>query len=217
MNNRTFENRSVTVVLVALFSCWLCLPSNLLAQTNQPQPASSEATPEAVVTSMEQALLYIMQNEQFNHAGRSMKIQAVVERAFNFSRMGRFLFGSRWRGFTTEQQSGFSDAFSTFTVATYADRFNSFNNEQFIAISAEQPGSNRALVRRQLLTGKGEQIAFDYLLLQEAQQWRIVNITTRGVSDLALKRTQYSKLYNDGELAGVLEYIQQQTERIQTQ
>ncbi len=177
-------------------------------------PASSDAAPEQVVVTLEQALLNIMQAEQLDHAGRSQRLQPVIERVFNFPRMGRFLFGSRWNTFDPAQQSNFMNSFQALTIATYAARFNSFNDQQFVAVSAMQPGSNRAQVRHQLLTGKGEQIAFDYLLLQENDQWRIVNITTRGVSDLALKRTQYSKLYNQGGLEAVLDYLQQQVERL---
>ncbi len=205
---------SILLRALLLPSLLLCSAALSAQQQNNSVPAAAEATPEQVVTSLENSLLDVMQTEQLDHSGRSLRLQPVVERAFNFPRMGRFLFGSRWKSFDQAQQQQFAEAFSGLTTATYAARFNQYNNERFVEVSVAQPGSNRAQVRHQLITGKGQQIAFDYLLLQEDQQWRIVNITTRGVSDLALKRTQYSKLFNEGGLDAVIDYLQQQTERL---
>lgn len=184
------------------------------SSTHNNAAAASNATPDAVVSSLEQTLLSNMQAEQLGHSGRSQRLQPVINRAFDFARMGRFLFGSRWKDFDQAHQDRFSTAFGDLTTSTYAARFNQFNNEEFVAISSEQPGKNRAQVRHELITGKAEHIAFDYLLLQKNGEWRIVNITTRGVSDLALKRSQYSKLFNEGGLDTVIEYIDEQTNRL---
>ncbi len=214
--NIVFIHRQILISL--LVAAMLCISQPLLAQAENTQAnnlaAASNATPDAVISSLEQALLTNMQNDQLDHDGRSQRLQTVVDRAFDFPRMGRFLFGSRWKGFDQAEKDRFSDAFGALTVATYATRFKQFNNEQFVAISSQQPSSNRAQVRHELVTSKGERIAFDYLLLQQNDEWRIVNITTRGVSDLSLKRSQYSKLYNQGGLDAVVEYIQQQNKRL---
>lgn len=199
-------------LLTILFSL-LCLTLSAAAQDNSAPAAPADASPEAVVDSLEQALLSNMQNDSLGHSGRSSRLQPVVERAFNFARMGRFLFGSRWNQFSETEQAQFADLFEALTVSTYAARFREYDNQRFEPISAKQHGDNRAHVRHELVTAKGEHIAFDYLLLLENGQWRIVNITTRGVSDLALKRSQYSKLFDEGGLQAVLDYITEQAQR----
>lgn len=217
--NIVFIHRQISISLLIAAMLGISLP--LLAQSENSKAndlvAASNATPDAVVSGLEHTLLANMQDDQLNHDGRSQRLQVVVNRAFDFPRMGRFLFGSRWKNFDQTEKDRFSDAFGALTVATYATRFKQFNNEQFVPISSEQPGSNRAQVRHELVTGKGERIAFDYLLLQQNNEWRIVNITTRGVSDLSLKRSQYSKLYNQGGLDAVVEYIQQQSKRLSSE
>ncbi len=211
--------RRPAIILIFSLTTVLYLSPPGIAQADNPTPpqslpAAADAAPEAVVDSLEQSLLNSMQTDLLNHTGRSERLQPVIARAFNFPRMGRFLFGSRWNEFGASEQARFSAAFSALTVANYAARFTTFNNERFAPVSAAQPGENRAQVRHELITGKGERIAFDYLLLRQHGEWRIVNITTRGVSDLALKRSQYSKLFETGGLDAVVEYIQTQTQRM---
>lgn len=200
---------------LALAGLMLFLHANVSAQTEAfPQPAAADAAPETVVVNLEQVLLHSMQVPELNRATRQQRLRPVVERVFNFPRMGRFIFGSRWRDFNSQQQQSFATAFTILTVATYAERFDRFNNERFIPVSVSELDARRAQVRHELITGSGERITFDYLLLREAEQWRIVNITTRGVSDLALKRTQYSKLFEEGGLSAVLDYMVAQTQRM---
>lgn len=200
--------RALTGLLIALLA--------ISIHAQEPQafgPAADDAAPEAVVDSLEQLLLDNMQSPSLDHTARSQRLQAVVERAFNFSRMGRFLFGSRWNDFSDSERQQFSELFQALTVSTYAARFREFDNQKFEPVNASQPDERRAQVQHELVTAKGERIRFDYLLLKEDDQWRIVNITTRGVSDLALKRSQYSKLFGEGGLQAVLDYITEQTQR----
>jgi phospholipid transport system substrate-binding protein len=43
-----------------------------------------------------------------------------------------------------------------------------------------------------LIKADGKEVQFDYLLRQNDQRWMIINIIANGVSDLALKRSEYS-------------------------
>ena len=57
----------------------------------------------------------------------------------------------------------------------------------------------RILVQSQLIKSDGGQVQLDYLLHRTGSRWRIINIIAEGVSDLALKRADYSAfLKNNG-------------------
>lgn len=214
-NNKIHRHTLLICCAIVLFS------SMVLAQdipntntTTITNVLAQPATPESIVNQVEQTLLSNMQAGNLDSKARQQRLKPIIDQSFNFPRMGRFLFGSRWKDFNSDQQQTFIQTFGELTTATYAARFNQFNNERFIAVDTTQPRPNRAQVRHALITGKGERIAFDYLLLKENDEWRIVNITTRGVSDLALKRSQYSKLFNDGGLDAVIRYIDEQKQRL---
>lgn len=44
------------------------------------------------------------------------------------------------------------------------------------------------------MKASGEKVALDYQLRRKKEPWRIVNAIANGVSDLALKRVEYSPL-----------------------
>ncbi|PKO64443.1 MAG: transporter, partial [Betaproteobacteria bacterium HGW-Betaproteobacteria-17] len=75
-------------------------------------------------------------------------------------------------------------------------------------------GDDRLLVRSQFTKGGGGTVAFDYMLMRVDGQWRVVNILTDGISDLALKRSQYGALYAKGGMAAVLASIDGQIKRL---
>jgi len=229
-NNLTDRRSIVCSILAAV--CWL---GSALAEDapNAHQTGSAEAiaasvqhavslpdasaSPAAVVASLEQALLYIMQMPDAGTAARAAVLKPVLQRTFDFQRMSRFIFGPRWQNFSAAQQDDFIRALLELSCANYAANFDSYNQEHFAAQEPANPEqttvSNRARVNRRLITSK-QSVAFNYALTRTEQGWQIANIMARGVSDLALKRSQYSKLYDNGGVASVLDHIASQTQRL---
>ncbi len=179
----------------------------------------AEADPVEVVAALEQALLLIMQLPDVDTADRAAVLQPVLQRTFDFRRMSRFIFGPRWRTFSTAQQEQFIQALLELSCASYASNFASYNQERFAALDANESEidstSDRIRINRRLVTNK-QSVVFNYALTRTDQGWQIANIMAKGVSDLALKRSQYSKLYDEGGVDAVLDYIADQTERLYT-
>ena len=48
------------------------------------------------------------------------------------------------------------------------------------------------LIQTQLIKSEGGRVRLDYVLHHDENQWRIINIITDAVSDLALKRADYT-------------------------
>lgn len=186
------------------------------AQTELALPDTS-ARPDAVVAALEQALLHIMQLPDADTADRAAVLEPVLQRTFDFRRMSRFIFGPRWQRFSTAQQEQFINALLELSCASYAANFASFDEEHFTALDANESeinsSSDRIRINRRLIT-KQQSVVFNYALTRTDQGWQIANIMAKGVSDLALKRSQYSKLYDEGGVNAVLDYIAAQTERL---
>lgn len=193
-----------------LLCAWFIALAPVRAQS-APAPVAG-APPEEVVATLESALIQAMKNagnEDF--AQRRESLRPVVERVLDVPRMSRFLFGGDWRGLSAEDRARFVAAFTELSVATYADRFDKYKGEHFDPISAATQGQGRAMVRSRFTKGSGGTVMFDYLLMRDGDRWGIVNILTDGVSDLALKRSQYAKLFADGGLDAVIARVEQQT------
>jgi phospholipid transport system substrate-binding protein len=65
----------------------------------------------------------------------------------------------------------------------------------------------RILVQSQLIKSEGGQVQLDYRLHHTAGQWRIVNIIAEGVSDLALKRADYSAFLKSNGFEALLKKL----------
>lgn len=197
---------------IALFL--ICAGMLVLAPVRA-EPATAptaDTSPEAVVGALESALIEAMKNAgKENFVQRRESLRPVVERALDVPRMSRFLLGADWRKLPAGEQGRFIAAFTELSVATYADRFDKYKGEHFDPVSASAQGPGRAMVRSRFTKGSGSTVMFDYVLMSDGERWGIVNVLTDGVSDLALKRSQYAKLFADGGLDAVIARVQKQT------
>jgi len=173
-----------------------------------------DTPPEGVVAAREAALVDQMKSaEHTPFEARVARLNPLLERVLGIERMARFLFGSQWRALDAAEQARFESAFLELSAATYAAEFADYSGERFEAVSVQQRNAGQAVVRRKLVTGKGREVPFDYMLMREDEDggWRVVNIITDGVSDLAVKRNQYRRLLDDGGMDAVIAHIREAT------
>lgn len=186
----------------------------LLAGLAQPLAAQSAADePAQVVDRLETTLIdHMKAGDSMEFQQRFERLRPMVEEIFAIDRMGRYLFGRDWQDLSEDERERFVDAFLDLSAATYAARFDEYGGEQFDAVEVQHQGEDRAVVRRTLTTGSGKQIAFDYLLTRDDDRWQIVTIITDGVSDLALKRSQYRSILDRDGFDAVIDYIREAVE-----
>jgi len=172
-----------------------------------------------VVTRLETALINAMkQGDAWNYAARRRELAPVVDLVLDIERMGRFIFGSQWNDFSDTDRKAFVQAFRNLSTSTYAARFKRYQDETFEHQAGDAQGDRRARVRSHFTKKSGDVVVFDYLLVRGAEDaWRIVNIIVDGVSDLALKRTQYSGIFSDLGMSGVIETMASQEQQLQNE
>ena len=158
-------------------------------------PATAETTaqsPVAVVDGLHKVLLETMQQaDQLGFAGRVEKLTPVLNDSFDFGTIARIVAGRGWKEATQEQQEKFVDVFKRLSIATYASNFSGYSGESFKTLSDNQ--NKRAhTVKTAIVKRDGEKISLNYMLRENNGQWRIINVVAQGVSDLSLKRAEYS-------------------------
>jgi phospholipid transport system substrate-binding protein len=147
--------------------------------------------PTATVEKLHATLLESMkEGGQLGYQGRIDRIGPVLEETFNFQTIGRVVTGRHWKALGADQRSTFVDTFRKLSTATYADNFSSYGGEVFETLG-EEVKKETSLVRTQILKTDGKTVSLNYVLQKAGDRWRIVNVIAEGVSDLALKRTEY--------------------------
>jgi len=174
---------------------WMPIALLLFTAGMQGAAAAQEAVdgPETVVTRLHAALLAAMKNaHSLGFKGRYANLAPVVRESYDLSRVVRVTAGSYWRGLVRKQKVRFFRTFSRLVIATYAHRFDGYSGERFKNISERPLEHGNVVVRTVLVKHNGGLVHLDYVLHRRKGKWRIINVIADGVSDLALKRVEYT-------------------------
>jgi phospholipid transport system substrate-binding protein len=144
-------------------------------------------------------------------AARLRGLTPIVVASHDFPYIARFTMRRQWEALTTEQRTAFITAFSELSVMTYATRFAGVTQDTFTIRGVSAAGRGRIQVEALINRPEATPITLNYLLQPGDAGLRIINIIADGVSDLALKRAEYQRVFAETGFAGLLGHIQQLT------
>jgi phospholipid transport system substrate-binding protein len=159
------------------------------------QAGTAEA--KSVIDKLHTTLLDVMKRaDALGYSGRYDMLAPVISQSFDFGTIGQKLLGRYWAGLNADQRKLFLETFERLSTATYAARFDGFNNEKFRDVSQETKG-DWTIVTAELVKSDGDTVQFKYILKPEGQRWRILNVFADGVSELAARKAEYSTVMKD--------------------
>jgi len=151
-----------------------------------------------VVENLHTNLLSVMKDgDRIGYKGRYERLSPVISSSFELASIARVVVGRYWGSLNDEQKRKFVETFAKLSIATYAWNFDAYSGERFKVISEKEQGGSQILVRTELTKSDGGKVQLDYILHRVNDQWRIINVIADGVSDLALKRADYSNFLKD--------------------
>ncbi len=180
--------------------------------TGMPQPARAQADPAvlAPVRALIAGLLTIMkQGRAVAFAQRAATLAPVVSLAFDLDTILRESVGLAWSGLPAEQQNALRQAFSAYTVASYAHSFDALDGQRFdILPDTRAAGDGLQVVRTRIVSRDGDTHALDYVMRSTAAGWRIVDVLADGtISRVAVQRADFRRLLNQGGAAALIDSL----------
>jgi phospholipid transport system substrate-binding protein len=165
----------------------------LVLHLTAPFLAAGDREAVEIVENLHTTLLAVMKDgNQIGYKGRYDRLEPVIKASFDLPFISRTVMGRYWETLNQEQRSKFIETFSELSIATYAGNFDSYSGERFKTISEKEVSGGRIQVQTRLIKSDGGEIPLDYILHRIDYQWRVINVIAEGVSDLALKRAEYS-------------------------
>ncbi len=165
----------------------------------------------AIVSHLQSSLLSVMkESKQLAYQGRYQKLESVVKNSHDLPSVMRLAVGKHWKTLTDDQKAHLLMTFTQLSIATYAGRFDGYSGETFTVISEKTTPRGRFLVETQLTKADGKPVRFNYLLHHSHGEWRIINIIVDGVSDLALKRAEYSNILKTKGFSSLVAMLEKQ-------
>lgn len=145
-----------------------------------------------VVQGFQAELLNVMQQgDKLNFEQRFEQLKPAVIKTHDLAKITRIIVSKEWKNLTKEQKQELIQKFSTLSIASYAHYFDDFSGQSFKIESVKQLSPVQIYVHTFLVLPDDKDVSMDYLLKKRGENWRIINIITNGVSDLALKRSEY--------------------------
>jgi phospholipid transport system substrate-binding protein len=158
-------------------------------------PDAVSQTPKQVVEEFQAVLIDVMkQGQKLGYQGRYDKLYPAIIRSHDLTKIARIVVGKEWETLSEKQQTELVDVFIRLSVASYAHNFKDFAGESFKFENEEQTSRGGVVVHSTLLIPDGKPVRFDYMLKEKPNGWSIINIIADGVSDLALKRSEYTSI-----------------------
>lgn len=167
-------------------------------------PAGAVGTPSGVIEEFYATLLDTMKNaEKLGFEGRREKLAPAIDKAYNLPLMARLSVGPQWKDLSPEEQKRFTAGFRQLTLTTYAARFDGYSGEKLIVEPQNQDAQAGKIVHTKIVKSNGEPVQLNYLMRQEGDAWKIIDVYLKGtVSELATRRSEFSSvLRRDGAQA----------------
>jgi phospholipid transport system substrate-binding protein len=178
------------------------------------QAKRPSAGPAAVIKHLDHALIKSMKaGKAAGFKKRYALLEPVISKAFDFHYIAFLVLAPKWTTLSPQQKKTFIETLKRNIVATYASNFNSYSGETFKMGNTRQYRQLKD-VRTQFKGSSGKTHQFDYLMRQSGSDWKIVNVLADGVSDLSLKRSQYTQVLQAKGFDGLIDYIKGKTRKL---
>jgi phospholipid transport system substrate-binding protein len=184
--------------------------SAALAPGASPEPSAPSRTVQGLCDALTEAM---KEGPQLGFAGRRRLLEPEIRRDLDLGLMTRLVLGPAWRTLSADQQTQLVDAFSDYSIATYANRFNNYSGEKFtVDPDASTQASGDAIVHTRLATKDPEPVKLDYLMRRSAGQWHIMDVYLNGtISELAAYRSEFSSVLREGGPSALVALLRKKT------
>ncbi|HZB92229.1 MAG TPA: ABC transporter substrate-binding protein [Stellaceae bacterium] len=167
--------------------------------------AHAAAPPEATIRSFYARLLQTMrEGPQLGDKGRYQALAPAIRQSFDLPAMAEMAVGLAWTSFSPAQRQQVTDAFARYTIATYANSFDSYGGQRF-EVTGARTTAYGTIVDSRIIQANGNPVAIDYLMLRNGDNWQIKDVYLTGtVSQLATLRAQFSAVLGQQGVRGLV-------------
>jgi phospholipid transport system substrate-binding protein len=193
---------SIGTVLALAVACGSAAPA-AAQETTAPDPAAATK----VVDELHAAMLDVMKNaDALGYEGRLAKLEPAIASRYDFPFIAEKSVGREWKNLDEASRTKLVDAMERLAGATYAARMDGFSGEKFETLGSQPAAQSTIVVRSQIVEPDGKTTSLDYRLRNDATgKPLIVDVFFDGtVSELAMRRSEYSALLKKGGVAELL-------------
>lgn len=149
---------------------------------------------EVAIQFQDELIRVMQQGETLGFQGRYQKLEAAIVESHDLTKIARIVVGREWKKISDEQKATLVNVFRRLSISAYAYNFKAYSGESFKFLSEDKTARGGMIIHTLFVLPDDKDVKFDYMLKKKGNDWRIINIIANGVSDLALKRSEYTSV-----------------------
>jgi phospholipid transport system substrate-binding protein len=144
--------------------------------------------------------------------GRVDKLRPAVAQCYDMTLMTRQTLGTGAAKLTPDEAARLAEAYTRFSVASYAAQFDDWNGERLDVGEARPSVGGAVIVPTWIVPKEGDSIEIDYVLREEQGRWRVIDVLYDGnVSQVAVRRSEFISIFRAKGFAGLIETLDRKT------
>lgn len=186
----------------------------LLAAGAPALPVLAAGDPAAVVTDFGDHMLQMLNDPQLAPAERQKRFGALLDKDFDFAKIGRFVLGRYWQTATEEQKQEFAPVFRDYVVQSYSVRFGEFSGASF-KVTGQRPESPTSTIvsSTAMQRNSSTPAKLDWRVSTDEGSPKITEVIVDGISMSLTHRQEFASLIerSGGGVAGLIAQLKAKT------
>jgi phospholipid transport system substrate-binding protein len=145
---------------------------------------------------------------------RYRKLEPVIQQVFALPLVTRLAVGPEWANFSPDEQKAVIAAFTRFTTANYADNFRKFDGEKFQIDDNVVSRGEEKIVRSQIIPAHDLPVSLLYRMREVDGSWKVIDVYSNGVSELALRRSDFAAAIAAGGAAALIAHLNKASDEL---
>jgi len=145
---------------------------------------------------------------------RYRDLEPVIEQVFALPLVTRLSVGPEWANFSPDQQKDVIVAFTRYTVANYAYNFRDFDGQKFEIEDDVMSRGEEKIVRTRVIPSHDTPVSLHYRMREVEGTWKIIDVYSNGVSELALRRSDFSAAIAAGGAPVLIAHLNKVSDRL---
>ncbi|MDH5747697.1 MAG: ABC transporter substrate-binding protein [Rhodospirillales bacterium] len=202
-------------LIIAVIACFTVASS---PQTWAEEVKTSPEEASNFLSTLGKEALATLSDQSGSLEEREARVRELLNKSFDFDKIGRFVLGRAWKQATTEQRTEYQKLFSEFVLRTYSQRLGGYSGQSFKVIKSVPLGKKDALVTTEIgRPGGAPPLLCGWRVRGNNGNYKILDVTVEGISMLATQRSEFAALVQRNGVDGLIETLRLQVSKFSAQ
>jgi phospholipid transport system substrate-binding protein len=173
------------------------VPTIAASQSSDPAAGRIDAYNQAVIGVMKDG-------PKLGMKGRTTRFQTIVSQNYAMPMVAQIVIGAKWATLSQADRNTAIAALTKHSAVSLASNFDRFDGEKFTVVPESKLRGVDRLVSSSIAPTSGSPTTLIYRMRQSDGQWKIIDVLSSGVSQLALQRSDLAQSIAAGGVAGLV-------------